>query len=70
MADPQEPEQIPSLEELDERDDRRRKRSLRRTQGAVKATLDNSDGFARLRAITDEEWAEAVRQDDEVSDAA
>jgi len=70
MADSQDTEQVPSLEELDERDARRRKRSLRRTRDAVKKMLDNSDGFARLKAITDEEWAEAVRQDDEVSNAA
>ena len=46
-------------EELDARDAKLRQKSLKATTEAVTAVMDNSDGLARLRAISDEEWAEA-----------
>jgi len=46
-------------EEQDARDAKLRQKSLKATTEAITAVMDNSDGLARLRAISDEEWAEA-----------
>jgi hypothetical protein len=41
-----------------------RQRTLDLTLSELDKTLDNSDGFRRLEAITDEEWDEAQARDD------
>ena len=55
----------PQWEELSEQDEQRRKESYERTLANLKRVLGNEDGFARLEAISDEEWEEARRLDDE-----
>lgn len=52
------------LDELDELDRKARLRSLKITTEAVSAVTDNADGLARLKAVTDEEWAAAVAADE------
>jgi len=47
------------LDELSERQDRERKGLLRKTKAETALLLVNPDGLARLKAISDEEWAEA-----------
>jgi len=47
---------MPSLETLD---NKQREKMMRQTVKDVEAMLDNSEGYRRLLAITDEEWAEA-----------
>jgi hypothetical protein len=51
------------LEELNRKDARRRKRSLARARKELAAAWSNEKGFARLRAISDEEWAAAEAAD-------
>ena len=54
----------------------RRKKLLRQTTAEVKEVLANLNGLRRLRAITDEQWNEALKADnvetspDEVARAA
>jgi hypothetical protein len=47
------------LREQDEEDRKQRARSLRNTIAAIREVTSNADGYDRLRAITDEEWAAA-----------
>ena len=54
-------------EEQNEKDRKARKASYKVTLAAVTAVLDNSDGLTRLKAISDEEWAETQAKDDEPS---
>lgn len=49
----------------DQLDKRRRRKSLKVTVDALKAALDNSDGFKRLTGLTDEEWDKAQGEDDQ-----
>jgi hypothetical protein len=51
------------LERLDRSDQRRRTKLLRQTIADVLVAIGNPDGLERLRAISDEEWAEAVAGD-------
>ena len=53
------------LARLDRSDTRRRAKLLRQTSADVLAAISNPDGLDRLRAISDEEWAEAVARDNE-----
>jgi len=57
-------DELPSLEELNDQDAKARRKSLKATTAAVTSVLDNTDGLERLRAISDEEWAEAVARDE------
>lgn len=57
-ADNGEAEEL-TQEEQDARDAKLRQKSLRATTEAIVTVMDNSDGLARLKAISDEEWAEA-----------
>lgn len=54
----------PTPEELNDQDAKVRRKSLKATTVAVTLVLDNTDGLERLKAIPDEEWAEAVAQDE------
>lgn len=62
----------PTLDELDEQDKKRREQSLEETRQAVAGVLDNKIGIERLLAIGDEEWATAMKKDQEMegSDAS
>ena len=53
------------LTRLDRSDTRRRAKMLRQTTADMLAAINNPDGLDRLRAISDEEWAEAVARDSE-----
>jgi len=57
-------DEVLTSEELNDQDAKARRKSLKVTTAAVTSVLDNTDGLERLRAISDEEWAEAVAQDD------
>ena len=57
-------DEVPTPEELNDQDAKTRRKSLKTTTAAVTSVLDNTDGLERLRAISDEEWAKAVAQDE------
>jgi len=57
-------------DKLDELDRKARERTRKRTLAELNLSLDNDDGFQRLDAITDEEWAKAVQEDEEAGNAA
>ena len=57
-------DEVLTSEELNDQDAKARRKSLKVTTAAVTSVLDNTDGLERLRAISDEEWAKAVAQDD------
>ena len=63
------PDDIPTLDELDEADAKTREQSLEVTLEAVTHVLDLSKRLARLEAISDEEWAEAVAADEASEEA-
>ena len=52
-------------QQREEREARAEKRRAR-----IREALDNSDGFERLEAISDEEWNAAQKADDEAAAAA
>ena len=53
------------LAALDKRQARQRAALRRALNAGLAAVLSNDDGFRRLEAISDEEWAAAVATDDE-----
>ena len=57
-------DEVLTPEELNDQDAKARRKSLKSTTAAVTSVLDNTDGLERLRAISDEEWAEAVAGDE------
>ena len=59
-----EEDEVLTPEELNNQDAKARRKSLKTTTVAVTLVLDNTDGLERLKAISDEEWAEAVARDD------
>lgn len=58
------------LDELHEQAARRRRRMIAESAQRLQAVLTNDAGFARLRAITDEEWEAAVQAGVSVEDNA
>ena len=54
-------------EEQGEKDKKRRALSLRLTKQAIHDLITNPEGLRRLRAISDEEWQQAVDADDRES---
>ena len=54
----------PTMEELNEAQAAERKASYERTLAALRRVLSNEDGFARIEAISDEEWDTAQALDD------
>lgn len=50
------------LDALHEQHERERARALALARRRLALALANDAGFERLRAITDEEWAEAVEE--------
>jgi len=59
-----------TLEELNKLDGKRRKKMMRQTVKDIMAMLANARGFERLLAITDEEWQEAIDEDEGVEGGA
>lgn len=51
----------------DRKDLRRRNKSLRQTKQALVVALSNADGLKRLVGLTDEEWTEAQKLDDQTA---
>lgn len=47
-------------EDQNQRDEQRRRLMARRAKRDIEQLLTNEDGLRRLRAISDEEWQEAV----------
>ena len=64
MAEEDEEDEVLTPEELNDQDAKARRKSLKTTTVAVTLVLDNTDGLERLKAISDEEWAEAEARDD------
>ncbi len=58
------------LEKMDEVQERHRARMRAQFRQRLRTVLSNEAGFARLRAITDEEWEAAVQAGEPVEDAA
>ena len=54
----------PSWKELDAKDKRDRARLRRQMLEELIGLLTNTDGIARLRSISDEEWAAVAEGDD------
>ena len=57
----------PSWKELDAKDKRERARLSRQMLKDLRVLLTNTDGFARLRSISDEEWAAVAEGDDDAA---
>ena len=55
---------IAEMDELHEQAARARRRMLRATEKRLTAALTNTAGPERLRAVSDEEWAEAQAESD------
>lgn len=49
----------------DRKDLRRRNKSLKTTKQALMAALSNTDGLKRIEGLSDEEWNEAQKLDDQ-----
>ena len=49
--------------EQDEKDRKRRALMLRNAKKDIRRVLTNTEGLQRLRAISDDEWQEAVEAD-------
>jgi hypothetical protein len=58
---------LPDLDALHEELDRQRQRFERQVRRRLAQALANDAGYARLRAITDEEWQEAQEEGEEVA---
>ena len=63
-------EEEPTIEELHEQHRQLRARFLEEELKRMGAILDNSDGIQRVEAISDEEWAAALAEDEGESHAA
>lgn len=54
----------------DEQDRKRREKLQRKAERAIVELLQNPDGLARLRDLSDEEWQAAVEADEAEGDHA
>lgn len=70
MSEPRATDTEPiDYDELDRTDELERERTRALAQEKIAVVMDNTDGLARLEAITDDEWNKAQAEDDAVEQA-
>jgi len=69
MSEPGPTDEPIDYDELDRTDELERERTRALAQEKIAVVMDNTDGLARIEAITDDEWNKAQAMDDEIERA-